>query len=71
MRGDRRHRRNEDPDKTICLQADWATMSFREFAILLARGSMAPVDKKFNPARRRIKALARVSRPISGMGPGM
>jgi hypothetical protein len=43
-------------------------MSFGDLAILLTRSSMAPVDKYFNQARRRIKAFDRGSRPTLGSG---
>lgn len=63
---DWRYHRKEEPEKRIFLLTDRGDLSFGDLAILLTRASMAPVDKYFALARRRIKAFDRGSRPVSG-----
>ena len=61
-----KYHRKEEPEKMIYLLTDRGDLSFGDLAILLTRASMAPVDKYFALARRRIKAFDRGSRPTSG-----
>ena len=61
-----RYHRKEEPEKVIRLITDRGDLSFGDLAILLTRASMAPVDKYFALARRRIKAFDRGAKPTSG-----
>ena len=61
-----KYHRKEEPEKMIYLLTDRGDLSFGDLEILLTRASMAPVDKYFALARRRIKAFDRGSRPTSG-----
>ncbi|WP_276717026.1 hypothetical protein [Pseudooceanicola nitratireducens] len=61
-----RYHRKEEPEKSIYLLTDRGDLSFGDLANLLTRASMAPVDKYFAQARRRIKAFDRGSRPTAG-----
>ena len=61
-----RYHRKEEPEKTIRLLTDRGDLSFGDLAMLLSRCTMAPVDKYFAQARRRVRAFDRGSRPTSG-----
>ncbi len=61
-----RYHRKEEPEKVIRLLTDRGNITFGDLAILLTRASMAPVDKYFALARRRIKGFDRGSKPTSG-----
>jgi hypothetical protein len=61
-----RYRRKKEPEKVTRLITDRDDLSFGDLAIVLTRASMAPVDKNFGLARRRIKAFDSGARPTSG-----